>query len=213
MRGMKRDSVRCAIPSATAAVLRKRGASASFIRLKGSPHRADLSAIAVNNFTSVWKDRPNTSRYSDGTYPVLYTAHTTEVAEAERCHWISETIFKKGFRVTVRNLIMYSCKLNGECRDHTIDWKKHKELVHPDDYAHCQQIARTALGAGVKYLVVPSARKYGGVCLPVLKKSGAKVLKPLFIFDVSWDSAAMLPCIEQASSKRLVVIDRVYSML
>ena len=110
------------------------------------------------------------TRYSDGSYPVFYSALDPVTSEAEAAHW-----FSKGFggRPQGRRSAYYqrfTCLFEGEekdLRDKRSEWP---ELVHDTDYTFCNRIGAAAIRLELDGLAVPSARRGNGSNLPVFKR-------------------------------------------
>jgi hypothetical protein len=118
------------------------------------------------------------SRYSDGTWPVLYTAREPETAIAEvsyhsRKEWMK---IRSKNSVTYRQArkLMYALKVDCGLQS----------VIAPVDaltgadastYGKCHEVARQALGDGYSSLCVPSARRQNGLCVPVFS---AHIIEP-----------------------------------
>ena len=115
-----------------------------------------------------------TTRYSDGSYPVFYSALDPATAEAEVAHG-----FKKGFggRPQGQRSAYYrcfTCLFEGkekDLRDKLSEWP---ELVHDSDYTFCNRIGAEAVRLELDGLVVPSARRENGSNVPVFKRSAIR---------------------------------------
>ncbi len=116
----------------------------------------------------------HTTRYSDGSYPVFYSALDPATAEAEVAHG-----FKKGFggRPQGQRSAYYrcfTCLFEGkekDLRDKLSEWP---ELVHDSDYTFCNRIGAEAVRLELDGLVVPSARRENGSNVPVFKRSAIR---------------------------------------
>jgi len=208
-----RTTVRVAKQPDKAATLARYGASSAFLKRAAGKPTIDLLSKAIANFSAVWSGSGNASRYSDGSFRVLYTATKLEVAKAERCHWVIELVFKTRVANRVAGFMSYACDVSGNYLNYTKSWKAKKEIVHPTKYTYCQNLAARARAAGVDYLLVPSARKYGGCCVPVFRRPASKVRGALQSFDVCWDRKKKMAFIEDGTKREYVVIDKVYNMV
>jgi hypothetical protein len=117
------------------------------------------------------------SRYSDGSWPVLYTALDSdtsfhEVAFHARKEWLigmrhGATVPK--FKSSRKLLYVLG-----------VDSTSQLDHVSPDpnlvsaDYSYCHAIAAGARSAGFASLKVPSARRRTGVCVPVFDRSAVR---------------------------------------
>lgn len=101
------------------------------------------------------------TRFSDGTFPVFYSALAAETAKAETAYW-----FRKDYAGTPRNnraayFQSFRCRFEGlekDLRSKARDWPS---LVHESDYSFCNKLGVEAREGGVDGLVVPSARHEG----------------------------------------------------
>jgi len=209
------NTVRCAQGSTKSRSLARFGASPRLIARKVGAATATFLSKAAENFEAVWrgKRRRSPSRYSDGSYRVLYTATKPEVAKAERFYRLIEW-FKTSGMSYASDFFVYSCTARGKCINLTKNWKKNKKLVHPKKYDYCRSLGEQARKSGVDYLVVPSARKLGGCCVPIFKRTSAAVTAGSASFDVHWDRGARKCYTVNAKGKRqYTTIDRVFSLV
>lgn len=117
------------------------------------------------------------SRYSNGSWPVLYTATEDEtslheVAYHAKREWLA------GMRVGLPIPNYRTCKklvyvVQVDASSQKIESMADPKLV-ADDYIHCHSIAASAKAAGFESLRVPSARRRNGVCIPVFEKSSTR---------------------------------------
>jgi len=177
------------------------------------PRKSGMIAMAQQNFLSIWFDPQGVSRYSDGTFNILYTATERECAETERCYWAVECFLKSGTVSDLKGFFMYTCDITGRHTDYTKNWRKNKKLVHPTNYTYCHQLGHRALTRGVDYLLVPSARKFRGHCIPVFKQGSGRVKRVVDAFDFGWDAKAQKAFIKKGKVRRYVTIDDVYARL
>ena len=100
----------------------------------------------------------NRTRFSDGSFPVFYSALAAETAEAEVAYWFRKeyagkpqsdrTAYYQGFRCTFEGL-------EKDLRSKARDWP---DLVHDSDYSFCNRLGAEARERAIDGLVVPSAR-------------------------------------------------------
>lgn len=103
----------------------------------------------------------NKTRFSDGSFPVFYSALATETAEAEVAYWFQKeyagrprdkrTAYYQGFHCTFEGL-------EKDLRHKTADWPK---LVHDSDYSFCNLLGEEARQQKIDGLIVPSVRHEG----------------------------------------------------
>ena len=111
----------------------------------------------------------NRTRFSDGSFPVFYSALAAETAEAEVAYWFrkeyagkpqsSRTAYYQGFRCTFEGL-------EKDLRSKARDWPN---LVHDSDYSFCNRLGAEARGRGIDGLVVPFAR-HEGANMPIFAR-------------------------------------------
>ena len=114
------------------------------------------------------------TRYSDGSYPVFYSALDRATAKAEVEHGL-----KKGFggRPQGQRSAYYrcfTCSFEGQEKDLQDKQSEWPELVHDSDYTFCNRIGAEAVRLELDGLVVPSARRKNGSNLPVFKRSAIR---------------------------------------
>ena len=103
----------------------------------------------------------NRTRFSDGSFPVFYSALAAETAEAEMAYWFrkdyagkprsNRTAYYQGFRCTFEGL-------EKDLRSKARDWP---DLVHDSDYSFCNRLGAEVRERDIDGLVVPSARHEG----------------------------------------------------
>jgi hypothetical protein len=208
-------AVRCAIPVLQDRVT-ERYAPGSLIASDYLRNRADSRphARALANFEEVWQERQRSqTRYSDGSFCVLYTATTEATARSERCHWLKELAFKDGLTEIVRNVFFYRCRLNGTFSDQIQNWRARAWLVHPTDYTRCNELARENRLAGMDFMFVPSARRLNGCCIPVFNRGVAAVTSTTEGFDVRWDASQEIMYWHNGRARQHIRIDDVYELV
>lgn len=134
--------------------------------LSGRIPQNPIDELLDGPFRRVTKLR-NRTRYSDGSFPVFYSALEPTTAEAEVAFW-----FQKGYVGTPkRNRTAYyqrfRCTFDGvekDLRPRTREWP---DLVHDSDYSFCNQLGAEARALGIGGLVVPSARQETGANMPI----------------------------------------------
>ncbi len=109
------------------------------------------------------------TRFSDGSYPVFYSALELETAEAESSHW-----YKAGFcgsPNTARTAYYQrlSCSFHGKEKDLRKVKDEWPQLID-DDYTFCNAIGSEARDSKLDGLVAPSARRRSGSTTPVFSR-------------------------------------------
>ena len=130
----------------------------------------------------------HTTRYSDGSHLVFYSALESETAEAEVVHW-----FKKGFGGHPQGqrsayYQRFTCWFEGQEKDLRDKQSEWPELVHDSDYTFCNRIGAEAVRLELDGLVVPSARRENGSNLPVFKRSAVRDPEAQDLVKITIDS-------------------------
>jgi hypothetical protein len=109
------------------------------------------------------------TRFSDGSYPVLYSSLDTATAEAEIRYWFLRSSGQPQAPQT-RYYWQFSCAFDGiekDLRSKVQDWP---DLVHDSDYSFCNQLGAEAKRVEIDGLVTWSVRQKEGVNLPVFTR-------------------------------------------
>ena len=118
-------------------------------------------------FTHVSVDRP--SRFSDGTFGVLYAGRTFEVALFETIHhhagFMARTSEPAGWTSQFREIVLDVTALLHDLRGLEAD---PEGILDPDDYAAGQALGLRLRTAGADGIVYPSIRPPGGECVGLL---------------------------------------------
>ncbi len=130
------------------------------------------------------------SRYSDGTWPVLYTATEDstsihEVAYHARREWLGAMVHGRppsSYRLSKKLLYVLEIKLASQQVHSSFDAR-----FISSDYTYCHGIAASARAAGYGSVKVPSARKHHGTCVPVFDRSAVKAKASMSAhFTIRW---------------------------
>ena len=108
-------------------------------------------------------------RFSDGSFPVFYSALEPETAEAEiQYHFAKSAGTPTGLRTAYYS--RFSCRFHGVVKDlrpKHADWP---DLTHSSDYQFCKILGKEAVILELDGLETPSARRSDGTNLPVLRR-------------------------------------------
>jgi hypothetical protein len=114
-------------------------------------------------FTHVSKDRP--SRFSDGSYGVLYVGREFETALFETIHhharFMADTSQAAGWTSQFRELVMNVTATLHDCRGLPAT----DRVLSPHEYAASQSLAAGLRTSGSDGVVYPSIRNPGGECV------------------------------------------------
>jgi len=133
------------------------------------PHRRVAgpgASYLMAPFTHASPDRP--SRFSDGSFGVLYAGETFEVALFETMHhharFMAATSEAPGWTSQFREI-----GLDITARLHDIRASAdHARLLAPDTYVHSQAFGAALRASGAEGVLYPSVRKRGGACVALL---------------------------------------------
>ena len=103
----------------------------------------------------------NRTRFSDGSFPVFYSALSPETAEAEVAHWFQKDYMGEPKSNRTAYYQSFHCRFEGMEKDLRTKATEWPDLVHDSDYSFCNQLGAEARHQGLDALVVPSARHQG----------------------------------------------------
>ncbi|HKX77907.1 MAG TPA: RES family NAD+ phosphorylase [Novosphingobium sp.] len=139
-------------------------------------------------FTHVSTDRP--SRFTDGSFGVLYVGDRFETALFETIHhharFMARTKERPGWTSQFREIVM---SVDADLHDLRTLAGKPDPALDPDSYTASQALARHLRGAGSDGIACPSIRHHGGECVALFYPDCA--LNPLQgrHLDYHWDGA------------------------
>ena len=137
-------------------------------------------------FTHVSADRK--SRFSDGSFGVLYAGNIFEVALLETVHhhanFMARTNEAPGWTSQFREIV-----LNVDARLHDLRGQNshHSAALDPDDYEPSQAFAAQLRGGGSNGIVYPSIRREGGECVGLFYPDLASNALQGRHLDYHWD--------------------------
>ncbi len=131
--------------------------------------------------------RGHRTRFSDGSFPVFYSAIEAATAKAERLHWFRRDIGKSsGSRTAYFRL--FSCCFEGKYKDLRPKIDEWPELVD-EDYEFCNALGAEAVATGLKGLLTPSARRAGGTNMPVFARDAISDPDEGVVVSATYDSS------------------------
>lgn len=140
-------------------------------------------------FTHVSTDRP--SRFTDGSYGVLYVGNGFETALFETIHhharFMACTAEAPGWTSQFREIVLSVGADLHDMRDSAAD----KRALDPDSYAASQGLAATLRAAGSDGIVYPSIRHRGGQCAALFYPDGAFEPVQGRHLDYHWDGTGV----------------------
>lgn len=144
-------------------------------------------------FTHVSADRK--SRFSDGSFGVLYAGNSFEVALLETVHhhatFMARTREAPGWTSQFREIVL---TIDASLHDVRGGHPDHVAALDPDSYASSQAVAAALRGAGSDGIVYPSVRSEGGQCAGLFYPDLAKDAVQGRHLDYHWDGVRVDLC-------------------
>lgn len=113
----------------------------------------------------------DSTRFSDGSWRVFYSAIEQNTAEREATHYhVRRALGDPSKRRTVY-FSYFNCRFQGGARDLRPRLGEWPLLVHDSDLSFCQDLGREAVEMGIDGFFAPSARQEGGTTVPVFKRA------------------------------------------
>lgn len=109
------------------------------------------------------------TRFSDGSFPVLYTSLEAETAENEIKHWFLKFAGSPAGQRTAY-YSRFACDFIGTAKDLRPERPKWPGLTHDSDYLFCNRLGVEAVNLRLDGLLTPSARRTTGTNLPVFAR-------------------------------------------
>jgi hypothetical protein len=138
------------------------------------------------SFTHVSLDRP--SRFSDGSYGVLYVARNYETALFETIHhharFMARTGEPAGWTSQFREIVL---KVDAELHDLRAGDEDFGPCLDPESYEAAQQLAASLRGSGSDGMAYPSVRQAGGECVALFYPDCASNPVQARHLDYHWD--------------------------
>lgn len=137
-------------------------------------------------FTHVSSDRP--SRFTDGTFGVLYAGNRFEVALFETAYhhgrFMAATNEAAGWTSQFREIVL---EVTGDLHDLRGGNPAYADILDPDDYAAAQALGAQLHAAGADGIVYPSVRVEDGECVGLFYPDlGANPIQGRHL-DYHWD--------------------------
>lgn len=137
-------------------------------------------------FTHASTDRP--SRFSNGSFGVLYVAQAFETALFETIHhhasFMKRTAEKLGWTSQFREIVM---DVSGALHDIRGAEEAFDPFLNPDDYARSQQLGAALRSSRSEGLVYPSARSPDGECVALFYPDLASNARQGRHLDYHWN--------------------------
>jgi len=137
-------------------------------------------------FTHVSTDRP--SRFTDGSYGVLYAGNAFETALFETIHhharFMARTAETPGWTSQFREIVL---SVHADLHDLGGAWEPPHPALDPDSYAASQGLAKALKAGGGDGLVYPSIRHPGDECVALFYPDCASEPMQGRHLDYHWD--------------------------
>lgn len=135
-------------------------------------------------FTHASEDRP--SRFSDGSFGVLYVADAFETALFETIHhhtlFMAATREPPGWTSQFREIVM-----NVDARLHDVRDDGYEAIADPLSYVESQRLGTTLHASGSDGIIYPSVRKPAGECVALFYPDLAREPVQARHLDYHWD--------------------------
>lgn len=175
--------------------------------------------LVNDNINFVWKKKNDygVSRFSDGTWPVLYTAADEITAVTEVFHHLYEA---KRIAGNLQDddswdLLIFSISFSGKCANISVP-PGNADILHPkkEMYSHGHKLAKEKKDEGYDAIKIRSARRLTGTCYPIFTKSSANLNPGIQVKAcLKWSGKTKKAVIDINSEEINVKIDDVYSSL
>ena len=137
-------------------------------------------------FTYASPDRP--SRFSDGSFGVLYAAESFETALFETIHhharFMAATAERPGWTSQFREI-----RLDVKARLADLRVSPPAGVLDADDYTAAEALGAALRNTGSDGIVYPSVRRVGGECVGLFYPDGASQARQGRHLDYHWDGA------------------------
>lgn len=117
--------------------------------------------------------RDGGGRYSDGSFPVFYSALEPETAQTEALFWYGSRALGSRRKPRTFYYDHVQCAFDGQTKDLREKAQAWPLLSCRDTqkaYPFCNSLAAAAVAEGLDALYAPSARHAGGTCVPVFRR-------------------------------------------
>lgn len=155
-------------------------------------------------FTHVSPDRP--SRFSDGSFGVLYVGASFDVALLETIHhhgrFMARTNEPAGWTSQFREIV-----LNVDAQLHDLRGGAFSAALDPNDYGESRRLGRSLRSTASDGLVYPSVRRPGGECVGLFQPDLANSPVQGRHLDYHWDGQRVDLYREPASGSVFRIVD------
>jgi hypothetical protein len=136
-------------------------------------------------------DRTGPSRYSDGSFPIVYMGDAPEACLAEVRHHLGRALGETGAaKGRIHCFLLARFTLAGEALDVR---RGFPALHHAEDWAPAQSFGRRAAAEGRSGITCRSVRRKGAENLGVLRSGFARAGIRVKVIALRWDGAGVVP--------------------
>lgn len=140
----------------------------------------------------VFKPRPrlaktHNTRFSDGSFPVLYGSMEAPTTEAEIKHWFSTRVSGRPTHARTAWYRRFSYQFNGDVKDLRPQQTEWPDLTHDNDYRFCNQLGAEAVAASLDGLLAPSVRNTDGTNLPAFTRQAVSNFRKGGLVSITYD--------------------------
>lgn len=126
------------------------------------------------------------TRFSDGSFPVFYSALDIATTEAEVKHWAPTFLGAPG-QPRTQYRWLFRCTFEGVEKDLRPQVNTWPDLLHDSDYTFCNQLGAEAVQLKLDGLVTWSARRRQGVNLPVFSRRALRNPGAIRLVEITYD--------------------------
>jgi hypothetical protein len=136
-------------------------------------------------------DRTGPSRFSDGTFPIVYMGDAPETCLAEIIHHLGRALRETGApKVRIHCFLLARFALAGEA----LDVRRGFPALHPrEDWASAQSFGRRAASERRSGITYRSVRRKGAENLGVLRGGFVQAGSRIKVIAMRWDGAGVVP--------------------
>ena len=138
------------------------------------------------------------TRFSDGSFPVFYSALDSATTEAEVKHW-APTFLGGPRQPRTQYRWLFRCMFEGNEKDLRRQVETWPDLVHDSDYTFCNQLGAEAVQLGLDGLVTWSVRRPQGVNVPVFSRCSLSAPETEVLVAITYDPATRLVSVRSVS--------------
>ena len=127
------------------------------------------------------------TRFSDGSFPVLYGSMEDSTAEAEVKHWFSKQISGRPTRARTAWYRRFTYRFNGNLKDLRPKQTEWPGLTRENDYQFCNRLGAEAIATNLDGLLAPSVRNEGGTNLPAFSRQSVSNFRESEFIAITYD--------------------------